>query len=42
VGLFPKALTKATFPPSQDSEGFDRERFHDDMNAQILAFLQRL
>jgi hypothetical protein len=28
-----------SFPPSQDPEGFDRERFHVAMNAQILAFL---
>jgi predicted dienelactone hydrolase len=39
LGPFPKAMTDVSFPPSQDPEGFDRERFHVAMNAQILAFL---
>jgi predicted dienelactone hydrolase len=39
LGPFPAAVTNASFPPSQDAPGFDRERFHVAMNAQILAFL---
>jgi predicted dienelactone hydrolase len=42
LDLFPKAMTNASFPPSQDPEGFDRERFHEGMNAQILKFLELL
>jgi predicted dienelactone hydrolase len=39
---FPPALTNPSFPPSQDPAGFDRERFHGEMDAEILAFLRRL
>ena len=38
---FPEGLTNPAFPPSQDPVGFDRVRFHDDMNARILEFLTR-
>jgi predicted dienelactone hydrolase len=38
---FPDSMTKPAFPPSQDPEGFDRGRFLSEMNADILAFLQR-
>jgi predicted dienelactone hydrolase len=36
---FPEAMTNPAFLPSQDPEGFDRECFHQEMNAGILAFL---
>lgn len=38
---FPKSMKNPAFPPSQDPEGFDRERFHVEMNAEVLAFLNR-
>lgn len=38
---FPPEMTNAGFAPSQDPEGFDRERFHEQMYADILAFLDR-
>lgn len=36
---FPAARVSPAFPPSQDPPGFDRPRFHEDMNAEIRAFL---
>jgi predicted dienelactone hydrolase len=39
---FPEAMTNPAFPPSQDPEGFDRARFHEEMNADIEAFLRRV
>lgn len=39
---FPGTLTKAEFPPSQDPPGFDRERYHETLAADVLAFLQRV
>lgn len=36
---FPKPMTRAAFPPSQDPLGFNRESFHHEMNAEILDFL---
>jgi hypothetical protein len=27
------------FPPSQDPEGFDRARFHGELNRAVTAFL---
>jgi predicted dienelactone hydrolase len=39
---FPEAMTSPTFPPSQDPEGFDRARFHEEMNSEIEAFLRRV
>jgi predicted dienelactone hydrolase len=38
---FPEHMVKESFPPSQDPPGFDRARFHDVMNAEILDFLSR-
>jgi predicted dienelactone hydrolase len=38
---FPEAMTNPAFPPSQDPEGFDRARFHQEMNAEVLEFLNR-
>jgi hypothetical protein len=35
-------MTSPTFPPSQDPEGFDRARFHEEMNSEIEAFLRRV
>ena len=39
---FPAAMTNPEFPPSQDPAGFDRERFHAEMNAGVLEFLRRV
>jgi predicted dienelactone hydrolase len=39
---FPEAMTNPAFLPSQDPKGFDRERFHQEMNAGILEFLRRV
>lgn len=39
---FPEAMTTLAFPPSQDPEGFDRVRFHEEMNAEVLEFLSRM
>ena len=36
---FPPAMRSSKFPPSTDPEGFDREKFHDTLNAELLAFL---
>lgn len=38
---FPEKMTGPAFPPSQDPHGFDRPRFHDELNADVLAFLGR-
>lgn len=37
---FPRAMVNPAFPPSQDPEGFDRETFLAEMNAEIVSFLQ--
>jgi len=39
---FPAEMTNPAFPPSQDPPGFDRERFHQELNAEIEAFLRRV
>jgi predicted dienelactone hydrolase len=39
---FPPQMINPAFPPSQDPPGFDRPRFHEQMNAEILAFLRRV
>jgi predicted dienelactone hydrolase len=39
---FPEGMTNPAFPPSQDPEGFNRECFHQEMNAGILEFLKRV
>lgn len=36
---FPAARTNPAFPPSQDPPGFDRLRFHKELNTEVLAFL---
>jgi predicted dienelactone hydrolase len=36
---FPAAMRNADFPPSVDPEGFDREKFHEKLNAELLDFL---
>ncbi len=38
---FPDAMANPAFLPSQDPEGFDRERFHQELNAGILQFLNQ-
>ena len=38
---FPRAMRSTKFPPSVDPEGFDREKFHVELNAEVLAFLDR-
>jgi predicted dienelactone hydrolase len=39
---FPVAMIDPALPPSQDPEGFDRPRFHEHMNDEVLAFLRRV
>ena len=39
---YPQAMIKPDFPPSQDPAGFNRPRFHDEMNGEVLAFLRRV
>ncbi|HEY3441994.1 MAG TPA: alpha/beta fold hydrolase [Paludibaculum sp.] len=39
---FPQTMTSPSFPPSQDPEGFHREPFHQHLNAEVLAFLNRV
>jgi predicted dienelactone hydrolase len=39
---FPEVMTNPAFLPSQDPEGFDRERFQQELNAGILDFLNRV
>lgn len=36
---FSEALTKPSFPPSQDPPGFDRVAFLDELNIEVSAFL---
>lgn len=38
---FPSLLTKPDFPPSQDPPGFDRIKFLDELDEEILVFLRR-
>lgn len=38
---FPAAMNNPAFPPSQDPPGFDRARFHRELNTEVLAFLRR-
>jgi predicted dienelactone hydrolase len=38
---FPATMTNPAFPPSQDPQGFDRQRFHEELNAGVLKFLKR-
>jgi predicted dienelactone hydrolase len=39
---FPEAMNNPAFAPSQDPPGFDRARFHQELNAGILEFLRRV
>jgi predicted dienelactone hydrolase len=41
LGPYPVAMISPSFPPSQDPEGFNREEFHQRMNAEIVTFLNR-
>lgn len=36
---FPPAMRNSKFPPSTDPEGFDREKFHEKLNVEVLDFL---
>jgi predicted dienelactone hydrolase len=36
---FPEHMIDPGFPPSQDPEGFDRARFHGELNRAVTAFL---
>ena len=38
---FPEARVSPAFPPSQDPPGFDRASFHNELNAEVLAFLSQ-
>lgn len=35
------AMRSASFPPAMDPEGFDREKFHERLHAELLELLQR-
>lgn len=39
---FPAKMVSPAFPPSQDPRGFDRARFHDRLNPDVLMFLRRV
>lgn len=41
LSQFPESMTNAAFPPSQDPFGFNRENFHNELNAEVLDFLIR-
>jgi predicted dienelactone hydrolase len=38
---WPAAMRSPAFPPSQDPPGFDRVRFMDELNSEVLDFLKR-
>ncbi len=38
---FPKSMCKPGFPPASDPVGFDRKSYHQELNREIVAFLQR-
>jgi predicted dienelactone hydrolase len=38
---FPTRMTRESYPPSQDPPGFDRPRFLDELNAEVLDFLSQ-
>ena len=37
---FPKSMERPDFPPSTDPEGFDRKKFHKELNKKIYEFLK--
>ena len=39
LSSFPESMTNVAFPPSQDPYGFNRESFHNELNAEVLDFL---
>jgi predicted dienelactone hydrolase len=39
---FPDHMVDPGFPPSQDPAGFDRPRFHEELNRVVTSFLQRV
>lgn len=39
---FPEAMSSPTLPASQDPPGFDRARFHEELNADVATFLRRV
>ena len=39
IGPYPEGMINPLLPPSQDPEGFDRVRFHESMNAEVVTFL---
>ncbi|WP_106191393.1 alpha/beta hydrolase family protein [Umezawaea tangerina] len=39
---FPERMANPAFPPSQDPPGFDRQAFHEELNAEVLAFLGKV
>lgn len=38
---FPDSMKTPNFPPAYDPDGFDREKFHAEMNAEIVRFLKK-
>jgi predicted dienelactone hydrolase len=39
---FPPAMAAPAFAPAHDPPGFDRAAFHEELNAEVLAFLRRV
>lgn len=39
LSSFPNSMINVKFPPSQDPDGFNRESFHKELNAEVLDFL---
>lgn len=42
LGVFPESVRKTNFAPAMDRPGFDRPKFHDELNVEILEFLQNI
>jgi predicted dienelactone hydrolase len=40
ISPYPEGMINPLLPPSQDPQGFDRVRFHESMNAEVLRFLK--
>lgn len=39
---FPEAMQSRVGEAAKDPEGFEREQFHHEMNAEVLSFLQKI
>ncbi|MNT35268.1 Alpha/beta hydrolase family protein [compost metagenome] len=41
LGVFPESVRKTNFPPAMDRPGFDRAKFHEELNVEIAEFLAK-